>query len=282
MFIAIFLLVMRSKTTARSMLSMILILVIIIYLIQGSIIQSSYLLTNESNGSRFMPHSILIYFSLFEESLIDFINTFSNSIQTLFLISDTFGDDLLKSVIALFVVIDPIGTIPLFIAITEKMGKGERKAVSKTTIITAGLLLIVFAIAGTQILGLFGITIYSFMVAGGVLLFIVSIELLTHGEWRFGGTVVGESGVVPLAFPLLAGPGAITSVMISFQTAGLVVTILSILMVISITYVILLLVHPIYRVLGRRGSIIITRVFAVLIAAIAVQYIVDGIKQLFP
>ena len=274
---------MRSKTTAKSILSMILILVIT----QSSVIQSSYFLTYESNnssgsnGSKFMLHNLLLYLSLSEESLIDFINTFSNSIQTLFPISDTFGDDLLRSVIALFVVIDPIGTIPLFIAITEKMGKGERKAVSKTTIVTAGLLLIVFAIAGTQMLGLFGITIYSFMVAGGVLLFIVSIELLTHGEWRFGGTVVGESGVVPLAFPLLAGPGAITSVMISFQTAGLVVTILSILMVISITYVILLLVNPIYRVLGRRGTIIITRVFAVLIAAIAVQYIVDGIKQLF-
>jgi multiple antibiotic resistance protein len=93
--------------------------------------------------------------------------------------------------------------------------------------------------------------------------------------------VVGESGVVPLAFPLLAGPGAITSVMISFQTAGLVVTLLSILIVISITYVILLLVNPIYRVLGRLGSMIITRVFAVLIAAIAVQYIVDGIRHLF-
>ena len=112
------------------------------------------------------------------------------------------------------------------------MGKAERKAVSKTTIITAGLLLIVFAIVGTQIFALFGITIFSFMVAGGVLLFIVSIELLTHGEWRFGGTVSGESRVVPLAFPLLAGPGdIITSVMISFQTAGLLVTIISILLV---------------------------------------------------
>jgi multiple antibiotic resistance protein len=234
-----------------------------------------------SIGSKFMIQNLLLYLTFSQESLVDFINTFSNLLPTLFSISDTFSDDLLKSVIALFVVIDPIGNIPLFIALTKKMGKGEQKAVSKTTIITAGLLLIVFAIAGTQILGLFGISIFSFMIAGGVLLFIVSIELLTHGEWRFGGTVVGESGVVPLAFPLLAGPGAITSVMISYQTAGLVVTLLSILIVISITYAILLLVNPIYRVLGRRGSMIITRVFAVLIAAIAIQYIVDGIKQLF-
>ena len=84
-----------------------------------------------------------------------------------------------------------------------------------------------------------------------------------------------------MAFPLLAGPGAITSVIISFQTAGLIVTMLSIVIVISATYIVLLLVNPIYRLLGRRGSMIITRVFAVFIAAIAVQYIVQGAKHLF-
>jgi multiple antibiotic resistance protein len=75
----------------------------------------------------------------------------------------------------------------------------------------------------------------------GVLLFIVAIELLTHGVWRFGGgTLPGELGVVPLAFPLLAGPGAITSVIISFEATGLIVTVLSIAIVIGITYKILL------------------------------------------
>jgi multiple antibiotic resistance protein len=122
------------------------------------------------------------------------------------------------------------------------------------------------------------------MVAGGILLFIVSIELLTHGAWRFSTRTrreaVAESGVVPLAFPLLAGLGAITSVMISFQSAGLIVTMLSILIVIVITYIVLRLVNPIYKLLGRRGSLIFTRIFAVLVAAIAVQYIVLGAKHL--
>jgi multiple antibiotic resistance protein len=80
---------------------------------------------------------------------------------------------------------------------------------------------------------------------------------------------------------LLAGPGAITSVIISYETAGLVVTILSIAIVIGITYVILQFINPIYRILGRRGSVIITRVFAVFIAAIAIQYIEEGIRQFF-
>ena len=217
------------------------------------------------------------------------INAFYNKLQTLFSVPNTLAYDTLKSTIALFVVIDPIGTVPLFIALTEKMGRKERKAVSKTAIITSGVLLVVFAVAGTQILTFFGITIFSFMIAGGILLFIVSIELLTHGIWRFGTSggnlTSGESGVVPLAFPLLAGPGLRltedSSVIISFQTAGLIVTILSITIVIGITYVILQAINPIYRLLGRRGSIIITRVFAVFIAAIAVQYIIEGVKRLF-
>jgi multiple antibiotic resistance protein len=200
----------------------------------------------------------------------------------LFAISNTFLADLVKSAIALFVVIDPVGSVPLFIVITQKMEKAERASVTKTAIVTAAGLLLAFAVAGTQILSVFGITISSFMVAGGVLLFIVAIELLTHGEWRFGTVgAQGESGVVPLAFPLLAGPGAITAVIISFQTAGLVATAVSIMIVIGITYVVLMYVDRIYMVLGRRGSIIITRVFAVLIAAIAVQFIVDGVKVLF-
>ena len=222
-------------------------------------------------------------FSSIQQALIHFFNSSSNILQKQFSVPSTVGYDTLKSTIALFVVIDPIGAVPLFIALTEKMEKQEKKAVSKTAIITSGVLLVVFAVAGTQILAIFGITIFSFMIAGGILLFIVAIELLTHGMWRFGGSggATGESGVVPLAFPLLAGPGAITSVMISFQTAGLIVTILSISIVIGITYVILQSINPIYKLLGRRGSIIITRVFAVFIAAIAIQYIIEGVKRLF-
>ncbi len=198
----------------------------------------------------------------------------------LFSFLNIFGDDLLRATISLFAVINPFGTIPLFASMTQKMQKNERDRVLKTTVITASALLMIFAVAGTQILSIFGITISSFMIAGGILLFMVSIELLTHGGWRFGGTVSDESGVVPLAFPLLAGPGAITTVILSFQMSGLMVTILSIAIVIGITYIVFFLTGTIYRILGRRGSLIITRIFAVLIAAIAVQYVVDGLKTM--
>ena len=214
---------------------------------------------------------------LFTELLISVFQT----LQDLFSVSDTFQNDIITSVIALFVVIDPIGNIPLFIAFTKKLEKAEHKTVSKTAIITAAALLLLFGIAGTQILGLFGITIFSFMIAGGTLLFIIAIELLTYGEWRFVSKVKEDIGVVPIAFPLLAGPGSITAVIISYQTSGFLITFFSIIIVITITYVILRMVNPIYKILGNRGSMIVSRVFAVIIAAIAVEYIVEGIKNLF-
>ena len=211
-----------------------------------------------------------------------FIDLAYTKLMSSSVISDTFTDDLLKSVISLFVVVNPIGQVPLFIALTQKMEKQNKKLVSKNAIITTAVLLTVFAVAGIQLLSIFGISIFSFMIAGGVLLFIISIEFLTHGEWRHSGSSIsGDSGIVPLAFPLLAGPGAITTVIISLQAYGWLVSIISIVFVVLVTYLVLQLQNPISRILGRRGSIITTRVFAIFLAAIAVQYIVEGLRQLF-
>jgi multiple antibiotic resistance protein len=214
---------------------------------------------------------------MYDELLISIFQTLNDLIK----VPTTFQTDIITSIIALFVVIDPIGNIPLFIAFTKRLEKAEHKTVSKTAILTAAALLLLFGVAGTQILQLFGITIFSFMIAGGTLLFIIAIELLTYGEWRFAGSVKEEVGVVPIAFPLLAGPGSITAVIISYQTSGFLITFSSIIIVMAITYVILRMVNPIYKVLGNRGSMIVSRVFAIIIAAIAVEYIVKGIKNLF-
>ncbi|MEW5839847.1 MarC family protein [Nitrososphaera sp.] len=204
-------------------------------------------------------------------------------------IPDDFAAALARSTIALFVVIDPLGAVPLYLALTGKMEHARKRALPKTIIITAASLLFAFALAGNQIFAIFGITLASFMIAGGVLLFIVAVELLTRGGWRFGdasaategGGQEEEAGIVPLAFPLLAGPGAITAVIISLESAGLIVTTISILAAAGATYVILRFAGQIYRVLGRRGSLIVTRVFAVFVAAIAVQYVVQGALEVF-
>jgi multiple antibiotic resistance protein len=202
---------------------------------------------------------------------------------------DDFIQHILRSTIALLVILNPVGIVPMYIALTQKMETTKRTELSKTVIIAATALLFAFAIAGSLIFAVFGITLSSFIIAGGVLLFIVAIELLTGGGWRFvggsdggdGGGISEETGVVPLAFPLLAGPGAITAVIISFESSGLIVTVFSISIAIATAYVILRYADRLYRVLGKRGSLIVTRVFAVLIAAIAIEYVVDGVKGLF-
>jgi multiple antibiotic resistance protein len=132
------------------------------------------------------------------------------------------------------------------------MEKETSKALSKTAAVTSAILLMIFAIAGTQILSTFGITVNSFMVASGALLFIVSLEIMRHGELRNIENELQGSGVVPIAFPLIAGPGAITSVIISQQKYGPIVTLLSIIIVIGITYLVLRSINSIYRILGNR------------------------------
>ena len=195
--------------------------------------------------------------------------------------ADIFGD-LIKSVITLLVVIDPIASVPIIMAMTHNMETKKKTSISNITIITVTVLLFVFAFVGDAIFSVFGISMFSFMIAGGVLLFIVAIELLTHGEWKFGSqNLADESGVVPLAFPLLAGPGALTLVILSFEKYGPLTTVLSIIIVLGITYAVLRLVDPIYRLLGKRGSMIVTRIFAIIVAAFAVQFVIDGIKQIF-
>ncbi|HEY6536004.1 MAG TPA: MarC family protein [Candidatus Nitrosocosmicus sp.] len=193
---------------------------------------------------------------------------------------DNFVNKLLTSTVQLLAVVEPFGIIPILINLTKKMEKASSNAMSKTAAITSALLLIIFGLAGTQILSAFEITVNSFMVAGGSLLFIVSLEIMRHGELRNIEKDLQGTGVVPIAFPLIAGPGAITSVIISQQKDGPIVTILSIMIVISITYVVLWSIKPLYRILGNRGSEIISRIFAVILAAIAIQYIVEGLKNI--
>jgi multiple antibiotic resistance protein len=203
--------------------------------------------------------SIFYYIEFFEESGSILINrVLGESIEGLatafnrtFNVSEAFTSGLIKSSLSLFVVINPIGSIALLISMTARMDASERKIVSKNIMITAAGLLIAFGLAGTQLLSLFGIELSSFMIAGGILLFIISIELPTHGMWRYGDFTSTDVGVVPLAFPLLTGPGAITSVIISLQSYGLSVTLLSIALVLLATYAILRSEDKIFRVLGR-------------------------------
>lgn len=185
---------------------------------------------------------------------------------------------LAKSVISLFIIVDPLGNIPIFIGLTVEMKRREKRKVFNTATITGFILLLSFAVAGNQILYIFGITLQSFMVAGGILLLILAIRILVVGEWGEIHKAPESIGAVPIAVPLLVGPGAITTTILSLQEFGIMVTVASVIIVFAAVWLILRYIEPIYSVLGKNGSVVISKVMALLIAAIAIQYIMNGLK----
>ncbi len=189
--------------------------------------------------------------------------------------------DLSKALISLFVIIDPLGNIPIFLSLTEGLNTEERRRTFHVAVITGFILLMFFAILGHYILILFGITLESFMIAGGILLLIISMRLLLVGWKRDEGVPSESVGVVPIACPLLVGPGAITTVIMYFQASGILVTVTAVLVVFAITSIILRFIDSLNRILGKTGSIIVSRVMALFIAAIAVEFIIKGIISIF-
>ncbi len=188
-------------------------------------------------------------------------------------------DELLRATVSLFIVMDPIGLVPLIVSLTSNLTKEQSRRVIRSTIYTAAALLIAFALAGHQILQVFGISIESFSIAGGILLLLLSFELLLKG-WELKGNAI-EMGAVPLAFPLLVGPGAITTTIITLERYGMAVALLSVAIAIALTLLIFSSMHLLYRLLGQLGSLIVSRVMAILIAAIAIEFIISGIEKIF-
>jgi multiple antibiotic resistance protein len=185
-----------------------------------------------------------------------------------------------RAAIALFIIVDPFGNIPIFMGLTENVPESKRKKIYNTAVIVGTILLLVFAFTGTEILNIFGLSIYSFEVAGGILLLIIAIRILIMGSMHENVESPESLGAVPIAIPLLVGPGAITTTIFSIQLDETAIpAILAVIIVMAITWVILRYIDGIYKLLGKTGSIIIARVMALLIAAIAVQYILTGITH---
>ena len=189
--------------------------------------------------------------------------------------------NLAKAVIVLFIIVDPFGNIPIFMGLTEKMIEDQKRKVFNTASLVAFILLLVFAFTGQEIFTIFGVSIYSFEVAGGILLLIISVRILISGSLHEYGESPESVGAVPIAMPLLVGPGAITTTIFSLQEYGLALTTIAVLIVFLLTWIILRFISPIYRLLGKTGSLVIARVMALLIAAIAVQYILSGVAHFF-
>ncbi len=197
---------------------------------------------------------------------------------------DSFLLDVLKATVALFVIVDPLGPVPIFAGLTKPMSPEEKRKVFRTATIVGAVLLTVFALVGQEILLLFGISLESFQIAGGLVLLLLSIEIIFRGE-RFDKLAlvsIEDTAVFPIAFPLLVGPGAITLTMISIQSSGFFVAVYAIIIVMFLSWVVLRQTDRIYGFLGRTGASVIARIMSLFIAAIAVQYVLAGIQFYYP
>ena len=194
---------------------------------------------------------------------------------------------LITAFATLFVVIDPPGLVPLFIALTRGMGAERRRAMAGRACLIAAFLLAVFAIAGESILGFVGISMPAFRIAGGILLFLTALDMLfeRRTQRREGQQAEPDHdpSVFPLATPLIAGPGAIASMILLAGQAGPgwlgTVTVIGLMLaMMAVTWAFLLASPPIERLLGRTGTIVITRLLGMLLAALSVQFVIDGVR----
>ncbi|NTT86439.1 MarC family protein [Tabrizicola fusiformis] len=194
---------------------------------------------------------------------------------------------LITAFATLFVVIDPPGLVPLFIALTRGMAPDRRRAMARRACAIAAFLLAVFAIAGESILGFVGISMPAFRIAGGILLFLTALDMLfeRRTQRREGQQAEPDHdpSVFPLATPLIAGPGAIASMILLVGQAGPgwlgTVTVIGLMLaMMAVTWAFLLASPPIERLLGRTGTIVITRLLGMLLAALSVQFVIDGVR----
>ena len=197
--------------------------------------------------------------------------------------------------VTVFALVDPLGALPFFVALTDGFSPEDRAIVIRRAVLVLGSILIVFAVVGTFLFAAFGLTLAAFEIAGGILLFIVAYDML-HGEVTRTKLSTedraeaverrDEIAVVPLGIPLLAGPGAISTVMIYEGSAGndplMVVTVfLAIIVTTVLTYFTLRYGGSIMRHLGRTGIMAMTRVLGLLLAAVGVQFVLNGVFGAF-
>ncbi len=187
----------------------------------------------------------------------------------------------------LFVVIDPFGTTPIFVALTQGMSPATRRKIAYRTCLTATGVLIAFAAFGEAVLGFVGISMPAFRVAGGALLFLTALDMLferrtKRREDRAEEEEHPDPSVFPLAIPLVAGPGSIaTIILLAGQHPGIQGTLMAVgvmLAVMAVVLVFFLSGGLVARILGKTGLTVLTRLLGMLLAALSVQFILDGLK----
>lgn len=188
-------------------------------------------------------------------------------------------EGVLEAFIALFVIMDPIGSLPIFIGLTKGMPLKEVKKSVDKSVFVAAVLLFAFLFLGRQIFDHFGINLDSFQIAGGIILLILGI-FYTLGLVHKIGRMQGNDLSVPLGTPLLTGPGAITTVVILVKEIGTLVTVVASFLTLLATWLILTNASRIYQVLGDHWTNVISRVMGIILAAVAVKFITGGVMSI--
>jgi len=186
-----------------------------------------------------------------------------------------------------FIVIDPLGTTPLFLIVTQHMETKEKIKTALSATIIATIILLFFALLGSSLLSYLNISFPAFTIAGGVILFLISMEMLFDKRQQRKENDLDYNServsVFPLATPLLAGPAGITSVIVSVSDIGnnftnQIVGMFSLIIVLFITFIIFFIASKSSRIINKKIISVISRVIAIILAGLSVQYILDGIK----
>ena len=183
--------------------------------------------------------------------------------------------EIISATMVLFAVVDIIGSVPIIINLRKKAGRIQ----SEKTAIVAGILLILFLFIGKQLLNLFGVTVEAFAVAGAFILFFLALEMIL-GITLYKGTTPETASIVPLAFPMVAGAGALTTVLslrAKFYVENIIVAIL---INMIIVYIVLKSSEKIEKFLGKQGITVIHNLFGVILLAIAVNLFTTNIRAM--
>lgn len=203
---------------------------------------------------------------------------------------------LLATFVTFFVVVDPLGVAPIFIGLTPRDSARDRRRMAWRGTGIAAIVLLVFAFLGKPLLDLLGVDLPAFRIAGGLLLLLLSVDMVMARQSGLRATTPGEEAegtqradiaVFPLAIPLIAGPGALTSVVLIMGAAAdeplrqaLALAVLAV--VLGIMLLCLLSATTLMRLLGVTGINVVSRVSGIVVAAVAVQFILDGLRAALP
>lgn len=182
---------------------------------------------------------------------------------------------LLRATMALFIILDPIGLLPVVMALTTGQDPAHRQRVLYLSTLVAVALLVLLTFAARGIFGLYGIQIADFQIAGGLVLFGVALNTINERHW--GESVGGVMGIVPIACPLLVGPGAVATSIFMLNMYGAAVTVTAIVLSFFLVFLTFRSTSFLYRVLGETGAGVVARIMGMLLAAIAVQFIRQGV-----